>query len=380
MSDKKKVLEKVPKRRLHPTDGLAVTAKVWATAHDYHRQRLEVHQALAHAPGVLLGLNVIASDPPDSTLYILPGVALTPSGEFIVVDKPVTYDLGDAEGALTLWLTYAEGPPHSESDPETGEIAYVPAQFGVEAQPGHVTVAGVELARVRRTTGEAPLTNAKDAAFPAPNEIDLRFRREPRPPLTSARLAVSRWSADAKEVQRPYAAGAKALAQALRHAGHTPLWVDVNVPLDGGLNGYTALYLVAEQTDVETETLNALYEYLQAGGTVFIEVGVKDEDGAVEAAVFNALASLAITLTPPEDDHPLLTTPHLFAGLPGTAPVEPDTATLLVGKGVVFSRGKVGPLWGGQGDAAPVTRAEIRAAHEWGENLIRYALRRRHEA
>ncbi len=377
MSDKKKVLERVPKRRLHPTDGLAVTAKVWATAHDYHRLRLDAHQALAHAPGVLLGLDVIASDPPDSTVYILPGIALAPGGELIVVEDPVAYDLGSAEGPLTLWLTYAEGPPHSESDPEAGEVAYVSAQFGVEVQPSHVPVEGVELARMRRTADDAPLTDAEEATFPAPNEIDLRFRRKMTPPVAPVRLAVSRWGEG--EALAPHVAGARALGQALRHAGRTPLWVDVDVPLDSALGGYTALYLVVGTADAETEALNALYDFLQNGGTVFAEVGAADEDGTIEAAVFDMLGSLGIALEPVVDDHALLTTPHLFVALPGARPADAETPALMVGEGVVFSRAGLGAAWVGRRDGALLTRAEIRAAHEWGENLIHYAEARKND-
>lgn len=376
MSDTKKVLEKVPKRRLHPTDGLAVTAKVWATAHDYHRLRLHAHQALAHAPGVLLGLEVIASDPPDSTVYLLPGIALAPDGEFVVVEEPVAYDLGTADGSLTLWLTYTEGQPHTASDPEAGEVAYVPAHFSVEAQPGHVAVSGVELARMRRAADDAPLTDAVDPESPTFNEIDLRFRRElagavPLP----ARMAVSRLGADRDDANVPsaYERGAQTLSRALRHAGRTPLWVDVAVPLGGQPDDYDVLYLVVETADVETAALNALYDYLQQGGTVLIEVSAEAQSEEVEAAVFDMLGSLGITLEPVAPGHALLERPHLFAAPPGGERSDASAPRLMVGEGVIFSRAGVGMTWGGHGWEAPPTRAEIRAAHEWGENLVRYA-------
>ncbi len=374
MSDKKKVLERVPKRRLHPTDGLAVTAKVWAKAHGYHRRRLHAHQVLAHAPGVLVGLEVIASDPPDSTVYILPGVALAPTGEFIIVEEPVAYDLGTADGPLTLWLTYAEGQPHTESDPEAGEVAYVSAHFGLEAQSSRVLVEGVELARVHRTAVDASLTDAEDATFPAPNEIDLRFRREPRPPAPPAWLAVSCWGED--DALASHVAGARALGQALRHAGQTPLWVDVDVSLGEIPAGYSALYLVVGTMEVETAALNALYDYLQDGGLVFIEIGVADGDGTLEAAVFDKLGSLGVTLAPVSGDHALLTKPHRFAAVPG-APKDAEQPALMLGDGVVFSRAGLGAAWEGHRDGTPLVRAEIRAAHEWGENLVHYARARK---
>jgi hypothetical protein len=218
------------------------------------------------------------------------------------------------------------------------------------------------------------LTDAEDAAFPAPNEIDLRFRRELQPRVAPAWMAVSRWGEG--DALAPYVRGARALAQALRHAGRTPLWVDVDVPPDGTLAGYTALYLVVGTAEVETAALNALYDYLQTGGTVFVEVGAPDADGTLEAAVFDKLGSLGVNLAPVPDDHALLTTPYRFAAVPG-APEDAEQPALMMDNGVVFSRAGLGAAWEGHRDGTPLTRAEIRAAHEWGANLVHYAQARK---
>jgi hypothetical protein len=97
----------------------------------------------------------------------------------------------------------------------------------------------------------------------------------------------------------------------------------------------------------------------------------------VETAVFDMLGSLGITLEPVTAGDALLTTPHLFAVPPGAEPDDADTPSLMTGGGVVFSRTGLGAAWRGQRAGAPLTRAEIRTAHEWGENLIRYALARK---
>ena len=377
MNDKKKQIQIAPKRRLHPTDGLAITAKIWAKAHDYHRLSLHAHQSLIHAPGVLLGLEVISSEPPESIVYILPGIALSPHGEFIIVEEPVAYDLGSSKGALTIWLTYAEGPPQSENDPESGAVSYVSAQFGVEAQPSHIMVPGVELARVHRTTGKAPIKDALVSHLPQSNEIDLRFRAELSVPPSPARMAVSRLGKDGKNDISAHKTGSRWLAQELRHAGQTPLWVDVDIPLDNTLNSYNLLYLVMGSAEVETEVLNSLYDYLQNDGIIFIEVAAPDEKSIVEAALFEILGSLGITLEPVTKDHRLMTSPHLFATIPGAAQEDNENAPLLIGEGIIFSRAQLGAAWCGRRSGALLTRAEIRAAHEWGENLIRYALAER---
>ncbi len=74
--DNKDLLQEFPAKRIKPVDGLAVTAKVWEEAHEYHRQRQRFHAMLNHGAGVVTGLEVIASDPPDTAVYVQPGIAL----------------------------------------------------------------------------------------------------------------------------------------------------------------------------------------------------------------------------------------------------------------------------------------------------------------
>ena len=51
---------------------MAVTAQVWEEAHEYHRQQLRFHALLSHRPGILAGLEVIASQPPGSRCTCCP--------------------------------------------------------------------------------------------------------------------------------------------------------------------------------------------------------------------------------------------------------------------------------------------------------------------
>ena len=70
------LLNSYPLKRIKPSDGLAITAEVWEEAHEYHRHNHRYHTMLGHGPGILSGLEVIASDPPDTSIYISPGVAI----------------------------------------------------------------------------------------------------------------------------------------------------------------------------------------------------------------------------------------------------------------------------------------------------------------
>ena len=83
------LLKIFPDKWIKPVDGLAVTAEVWEEAHDHHRQGQRFHAILHHGSGVITGLEVMASDPPDTSVYILPGVAVDPAGQTIVLPQPV---------------------------------------------------------------------------------------------------------------------------------------------------------------------------------------------------------------------------------------------------------------------------------------------------
>jgi hypothetical protein len=374
MATNNEIIRAFPAQRLHPVDGLAVTAAIWGEAHAYHRLREEAHNRLVHGPGVLIGLEVIASDPPDASVYILPGLAIAPTGEIIIVEEPVVYSFGSAEGNLHLLLTYGESQPRV-ADTTDEERLYIHAQFGVEAQPLSSGVEEVELARVRRRGDEAPITDADDPKRPSENEIDLRFRRELAPPSSKpAHLGVVYLG----ERAEAHGQGARALGQALRAQG-TPLWVDDDLGSNGGWSGYTLLYVVGQGAfEVSRETMTALYDYLEAGGFAFMESCGSDEEEV--AAAFSAfqemLDSLGIQVEPVKRGHPLLNSHHLFA----TPPEGCGSSTeplLLAGEDVVLSRADYGCLWQGGTAEEPATRERIRAAQELGTNIVHYATQQR---
>ncbi|MFP4345111.1 MAG: DUF4159 domain-containing protein [Anaerolineales bacterium] len=373
MATNNEIIRAFPAKRLHPIDGLAVTATIWGEAHAYHRLREVAHNRLAHGPGILVGLEVIASDPPDSSVYILPGLAVAPTGEIIIVEEPVAYSFGSSEGNLQLLLTYGESQPRVE-DSTDEERLYIHAQFGVEAQPLNSGVEGVELARVRRRGDDAPITDPDDPEQPAENEIDLRFRRELTPTSSKpAHLGVVYLG----EKAEAHGQGVRALGQALRAQG-TPLWVDDDLGLDGGWSGYTLLYVVGRGAfEVSRETMTALYDYLQEGGSIFMEsCGSGEEDTAAAFAAFQELLdSLGIQVEPVERGNPLLNSPHIFATPPQgcASPTEP---LLLAGEGVLLSRADYGCLWQGGPTDNPAERESIRAAQEIGANIVTHAVER----
>jgi len=374
------LLKEFPMKRIKPEDGMAVTAQVWEEAHDYHRQRQRYHDLLRHGPGIVAGLKVIASDPPDSSVYILPGMAVDPRGEVIVLTEPVAYNVGSAHGFLYLVLTYEESRPTADRDQEEGP-RYVHGQFGIEARPTLPDTPYVELARMRRRDRDSPMADARDAEHPGLNEIDLRFRPEmgaaPQPVIS---LAVSYTGG---LTDAGHGRGASYLARALRRSGQH-VWVDDRIPLAPGLEGYTVAYLVGRDAfQLSRDEMNALYALLQGGGTVLIEScrnGIKAGDPPADVSFLDLLASLGVQLQELKAGHELLVGPYLFATPPAGFEMPESgqgTPKVLVGEGVIFSTYDYGCLWQGERREGPASREEIRSAMEWGSNIVAYAVERR---
>jgi hypothetical protein len=379
---KPELLKSFPARRIKPVDGMAVTAQVWEEAHEYHRQQQRYHALLGHRPGILVGLEVIASQPPGTAVYVLPGLAIGPEGDIIVLSEPTPFDMGTtAEGSFCLYLTYDESRPMAmgNSD-EADQPLYIRAEFGLEAGQAPPAAGGLELARVRRSSRMAPIADALDPAHPGSNAIDLRFRPQlPVAPEPVASIAVSYVGGS----DCPHGAGLDNLARFAHQGGQMRVSVDDAVPLDGGLPSY-ALVCVAGlgAFDLTTGQMTALYDYVRQGGTLFLEAcrrNVPAGDAPADASFRGLLATLGI---PTKDVLPgaaLLAEPHFFAAPP--AGFEPGaTPQVAQGDGVIHSTADYGCLWAGQSRGRAPAREEIRSALEWGTNILAYALARRAKA
>lgn len=371
-----------PTRRLKPIDGMAVTAEIWEEAHDYHRQHQRFHALLAHGAGIVAGLEVIASDPPDTSVYILPGIAVDSLGQTIVLTEPVAYDLGrTSNGPLYLLLSYGESRPRPDERRKAENVLYVHTEFGIEARTTLPTGPYVELARVWRLGREAPIFDAVDFDAPGPNELDLRFRSEigARPRQVAA-VAVSYVG---NLADKHHGRGMRTLARTLSRSDRLQVWVDEDVPLGPGLERYTLVYLVGQRSfQLSRDEMNALYAYLKAGGTLFVETCRREPAGeapAAESAALDLLASFGVLLNDVHAGHPLLTEPLLFAEPPAGFETQ-GTPHLRASQNVIFSSHDYGCLWQGEQRGKAPSRETIRAALEWGENLITFALERRRAA
>jgi hypothetical protein len=372
----KDLLQAYPTKRIKPIDGLSVTAEVWDEAHEYHRLRQRYHTLLAHGYGIVAGMEVVASDPADSQVYIMPGMAISPTGDEIALTQAISYDLGKAQDTLHILLSFGESAPAPDPGGNDGARLYIHSGFEVEARPTPPAGPHIELARIKRLKRDEPITNASDPAHPQVNQIDTRFRRmlvQAPPAVASIAVIYMGGRADGGAGK-----GADQMVRALNASSGQHACVDDGVGL-AGIEAYTLVHLTAQAAfQMSPEEMNTLYAYLQGGGTAFIESARQKTaagDPPSDAVFLDLLSSFGIKLEEVKAGHEILSTPHLFGSLPaGFEGV--GKGKLMVGGGVVFSTADYASVWRGEQRSGPASREDIRAAHEWGANLVAYALSR----
>jgi hypothetical protein len=358
-----------PQRKIRPYDGMPVTADIWAEAHAYHAQAQRAHDLFFHGSGILVGMDVVAADPPDQMVYILPGAAVDPTGQLIVLSEPVAYDLGnDTDGLLYLLISYRKSiTNHHQAELDTAP-EYTEDQFLITASPNLPEQPVVELARIRRENRAAPIRDAQDPQRPHGGEIDLRYRHlVPVRPEQLVSAAVVYLGNPAEKV---LGSGLMRLAGELRQSAQINLVIDDDVQFGPEVLGYTVIGLAAQGSfQLSPPQVKGLKGYLERGGTVFMEYA----DEAARACLLETCAQLAAELQPLSRTHALLTQPYLFCAPPtGFADGEVRAA-----EGLILSGNGYGKAWAGENHTGTQTREQTRSLVEWAANLLGYAADRR---
>ena len=366
------LLQVFPVKRIKPVDGMSVTADVWGEAHEYHGQQLRFHAVSAHGWGIVNGLEVIASEPPDTSVYILPGVAVDRTGQTIVLPQPVAYDVGrEMEGLIYLLLNYGESRPRPAdgTGPGSGPL-YVHAEFSIVARTQLPATPYVELARVRRRGRIDPFLDARNPTQPGLNEIDLRYRRELGAPQ-DATIGVCYLG---QKVDRRLGGGAINLARTVNRLGYAYVSVYDDVPLAPGVETNTLIYLVGQgDFELSPGQMNGLSNFVKRGrGTLLLE----SNDPVSEAVFTTFLGDTEMVPQPLAGGHRLLMDPYVFSAPPPGFSAQAN-AEVLVTEGVIFSKARYGLIWRADGSETLPSRERIRAALEWGCNIVGYAVNRR---
>ncbi|MBF0234233.1 MAG: hypothetical protein HQK65_14525 [Desulfamplus sp.] len=151
-------------------DGMSINAENWNEAHNYHREMLDFHQRYYHPPGIIAGLEVIATDSQSSEIVICPGIATDCSGREIVVKKKIKIDLKDSKDDIVyIYLsqkkherTEKDSKIYTEDNPHIEPFSYFEKDK-------------IELARIQ-ITNPIKISDAQDPLLPGKNEIDMTNR------------------------------------------------------------------------------------------------------------------------------------------------------------------------------------------------------------
>lgn len=357
-----------PKKRIKPYDGMSVTADVWNQAHEYHRQYNQAHNLFFHGSGILVGLEVVASDPPDSMVFILPGVAIDPYGKVIVLAEPVAYDLGDEiDGPLFLTIIQRESTTNLKKNNDGSGLAFLQDEFLITARQSVPERSMVELARFTREKRTSNIKDAENPKGPKINEIDLRFRRNIS--LNSEQLLTSAVIYLGEVKEKIQGQGLIRLADVVKKSDHINLVVNDDVQLDPGVLGNTFIYLIgAGKFKLTNAQLKGLQGYITRGGFLFMEAIDDLAADSFRAAVKEIQLELKVN---PTKGEVLLSEPYFFAEIPQGFKSEGE---LLMGNGGVLSTFNYGALWSGESKDRKPTRGDLRTAFEWGANLLTFIL------
>jgi len=358
-----------PQRKIRPYDGMPVTADVWDEAHSYHDQAQRSHNLFFHGAGILVGMDVVASDPPDQMVYILPGAAVDPSGQLIVLSEPVAYDLGnDTDGLLYLFVSYRKSiTNHHQAELEAAP-EYIDDQFLIAASPSLPEQSVIELARFRRDKRAAPIRDAQDPQRPRSGEIDMRYRHLIQ--VRSEQLVSAAVVYLGNAVEKDLGIGLTRLTGELHQSAQISLVVDDDVQFGPEVLGYSLIGLAAKGSfKLSPVQVKGLKGYLDRGGTVFMEYS----DEPARVCLLDACAQLSVEPQTLARSHPLLNQPFLFsAPPPGYADGE-----VLAAEGLLFSGKQYGKAWAGESQETPQSREQSRSLVEWAANLLAYAADRR---
>ncbi len=176
-----------PLQRLIVHDGLLLNAHRWQQAHEYHRQRQNIHYQALHQPGIVygLGVRVIAAPEEIAAQYrdgrwveVQPGMAIDRQGNPIIVDRAIAFHFSATarEAPVKVYLVLSYVDPAMLQSQSTEEM--VRETFRIDEKTTPASGLEVELCRIELSPGGMTLSASEDVFSPQPNQLDLRYRRQ----------------------------------------------------------------------------------------------------------------------------------------------------------------------------------------------------------
>lgn len=423
-----------PLQRLRVTDGLLINAERWRLAYDYHRQRQSLYYQSLHQPGIVCGLGIHPIAPPEKIaqayqdqrwLQIQPGMAIDDQGNCIVVPEPIDFRLASrVEQPTSVYLVLQYVDPEqlqqAEDNPVLTEVFRIDEKTHPPG-PGEVEICRLVL------DADAQLQLPTDPFFPQINQVDLRYRLQPKSrPQAVLQVAQVSLSSPSPQLQQS-AVNFQAFLRSIEVLYPNLLAVSAPDPIELAavdLRDYDVLYLQTPSAQALSDVqVRSLQSFLMQGGYLWVEISVRgtqlaelltvraqlqaalaqmegsqtvgasaatqnvqplrqeitQELTAVQTALntkldetgrpFRALAEqMDQPLQVLPADHPIGCQPFQFGALPTVNqwPIE-----LFLSEHLLMVVGDLSVVWGG-GSKEGFARDQIRTAQEFGINLLHY--------
>jgi hypothetical protein len=262
----------LPLERLQVTDGLLLTAERWRVAHEYHRQRQNVHYQSLHQPGIVCGLKVGMMAAPEEFaaqyrdrrwLRVQPGVAIDTLGNPIIVPEAIAYRLASEpprSGTAVIYLVLSYVDPDRLQRSVEPEL--VQETFRIDEKTTPPDALEVELCRVVIQVGSVCLDENSNVFSPGINHVDLRYRQQVQArPLGMVSVAQGNGAESESE-------GWTELVRSLP-ALYPGLGAIVETPLNGNSTA-DLLTLDSNQLTFDDVALENLKQHLALGGTILV--------------------------------------------------------------------------------------------------------------
>lgn len=371
--------ELVPLTRLHVNDSLRVNAERWSLAHDYHRQRQNLHYQALWQPGIVQGLGVKLIPPPEAAhrqfkdafwVEVQPGLAIDGRGNPIVVEPEPAANRAypliiptplQTDRTLYIVVRYVD-PGGLEVAPSSDRTL---ERFRFDQRVDVLEAEDIELCRIQLCRGEVTLTAPDNPFLPQANQLDLRFRPQ-------AQLRSHHWLTIQPITSLPLhqVEGFKVLTEAMpglypqmqARFDETPVqFSSAETAVLPQIVYGSAQSLVGADGSYQTHKLDRLRNFIHHHGSLLVETPVLD------AELRRSLESVKrdLNLQPVPLHHSLRREPFLFNTWPRLGD---RNLALYWDQGLVVIEGSLVDGW--RGDR--LSRTEIREGHELGINLLHY--------
>ena len=290
-----------PLSRLVVRDGMLLNAERWQQAHQYHRQRQNLHYQSLHQPGIVCGLGVKAIAAPHNIpaqyrqekrwLRIEPGMAIDDWGNPIIVPETIDFRLAayPQQSAQTVYLII------SYVDPDGLELIqetdFVREMFRIEEKLSPPAAGEIELCRILLQSEVIELTNPKNALFPQANQLDLRDR--PTATLKPQKIVKVAQIATANPVNPNWQYLFSSLDSLYPAMSYTSQIKRIDLSSDlKQLVDFDLLWLTRQELySLQEAEINNLSKYLAAGCVVTIEVSSQETNIGELSAIKHKLES-----------------------------------------------------------------------------------------